>query len=455
MSLRRLGIFAAVGVLYFTAGKVGLSLAFFHPSATPVWPPTGIALVALLLLGFEVLPGIFVGALLVNLTTGETGVVTSLAIAAGNTLEGVTGSVLVRRYARGREALKRGDDVIRFVILAAFLSPVVSATIGVASLLLAGSAHPTLAGLIWLTWWLGDMGGALIVAPALLLWAKNRDFHWSAPQTIEALALVASLLIVCQLVFGVPIATAGRDYPLEFLCVPILVWAAYRFGRREAATAVLLVAVLAVWGTLRGGGPFARPSPNESLLLLQAFLAVASVTSLLLASVVAERRAAEEEARELAVSDPLTGLGNYRHMIGVLSQEMQRFGRSGRRFALVLFDVDHLKKINDRHGHVTGSRALCRAADALRQYCRAMDSAARFGGDEFALVLPETSGAAARQIITRVAAQIANDGQSPPVSISGGYAVYPDDGDSVERLLEAADRQLYEHKRLKTRRTTV
>jgi diguanylate cyclase (GGDEF)-like protein len=130
---------------------------------------------------------------------------------------------------------------------------------------------------------------------------------------------------------------------------------------------------------------------------------------------------------------------------------MQRFARTGRGFVLVLFDVDHLKKINDRHGHVTGSRVLCRAADAMRQYCRAMDTAARYGGDEFALVLPESTGAAAHQIIGRVAAHLVNDGESPPVSVSGGFAVYPDDGDSVERLLEAADRRLYDQKRDKVR----
>jgi len=443
--LKRGGAFAGVAALYYIAGKLGLQLAFFHPSATPVWPPTGIALVAVLALGYEVAPAIFIGAFLVNLTTAGT-VGTSLGIALGNTLEALCAAAVVKRYAGGRHALERAPDVLRFALLAAVGSTTISATVGVTTLGLGGSAYWTDFGEIWLTWWLGDMGGALIVAPALLLWTTEHVTPRPRRKVIEGIALIAGLLVACQLAFGAPLAIGGPDAPLEFACVPLIVWAAYRFGRREAAAAVLVVAALAVWGTLRGVGPFARTAPNESLLLLQAFMVVVSLTSLMLASLVAERRAAELQLQQLAQTDPLTGLGNYRLLMQTLEMEIQRYGRSGRPFALILFDLDRLKKINDKYGHMVGSRALARVANALRASCRVVDTAARFGGDEFALVLPDTTGVAALHVAERVGRYLASDTEVPAISVTAGFATYPQDGESVERLLGSADRVLYDGK---------
>jgi len=158
---------------------------------------------------------------------------------------------------------------------------------------------------------------------------------------------------------------------------------------------------------------------------------------------VAERRQVEQQLRRLSVSDPLTGIANYRQLIAVLEWEINRSERTGRPFALVFLDVDGLKDINDRHGHVAGSRALCRVARELQLSSRAMDTAARFGGDEFALVLPEIDEAEAWQAARRVSEQLTLDGETPPVSVSLGVAVYPRDGATADELLAAADRILY------------
>jgi two-component system, cell cycle response regulator len=203
---------------------------------------------------------------------------------------------------------------------------------------------------------------------------------------------------------------------------------------------------IAIGGTLRGFGPFVRDTQNESLLLLQAFMAVTAVTSLALAAVVRERRAAEKRLRRLAVSDPLTGLGNYRRLITALAGEIKRSQRTERSFAVLLLDVDDLKGINDRHGHLAGNRALCRVADALRVSCRSMDTAARFGGDEFALILPETAELAARSVARRISDELAVDPERPALSLSVGVAEYPRDGMTIERLLAVADHALYEAK---------
>jgi len=434
-----------VAAVYFAAGKLGLRMAFDNPSASPVWAPTGLALVAFLVFGYRVWPAIYLSAFLVNVTTTGS-VATSLCIAAGNTLEGGVGAWLVDAFAGGRGAFQRARDFFRFALLAAVLSTTVSATCGVTTLALGGFADWSRYGSIWLTWWLGDAAGDLVVAPFALLWSTNPRVRWRPRRALEAALLLLSLVLVGAIVFGGLFPSRVKDYSLEFVCAPILIWAAFRFGQREVATAVVALSGIAIWGTLRGFGPFARSARNESLLLLQAFMAVTALTSLALAAVVSERRAAERRLRRLAVTDALTGLGNYRRLITALGGEIRRSQRTAKPFALLLLDLDDLKAINDHHGHLVGNRALCRVAAALRVSCRSIDTAARFGGDEFALVLPETREEAARQVARRIAGELAVDPEWPPLSLCVGVAEFPRDGETIERLLAVGDRVLFEAK---------
>jgi diguanylate cyclase (GGDEF)-like protein/PAS domain S-box-containing protein len=160
---------------------------------------------------------------------------------------------------------------------------------------------------------------------------------------------------------------------------------------------------------------------------------------------VTKQRQVEDHLRQQAARDPLTGLANYRHLAEVLDMEIKRSERTGREFALLLFDLDGLKQINDRYGHLRGSHALCRVADVL-SFCRDIDTAARYGGDEFAVVLPETGAQAANQVAQRICDSIANDGMGPVLSVSIGVAVYPQDGERIETLLHAADLAMYSMK---------
>jgi diguanylate cyclase (GGDEF)-like protein len=440
--LSRLALLMGLAGLYYLAAKLGLSLAFVNASATAVWPPAGIALAAVLLLGFRACPAVLLGAFLANLTTAGS-VATSLGIAAGNTLEAAVGATLVNRFAGGTQAFDRARSVGAFTLLAALASTAVSASCGVTVLSLGGFADWADYGAIWLTWWLGDAAGVLVVAPAIVLWCTRRHVRLGTARAVEALLLLAALALLGQVVFGGLFPSETKDYPLEFLCIPLLVWAALRFGQREAATALLLLAAVAIAGTLRGLGPFARETQNEALLLLQVYMGVLSVTTLMLGALVSERREVEEQLRYLAVSDPLTGIGNYRKLIAALEDEIGRSRRALDTFAVLLLDVDDLKRINDRHGHLVGGRALCRVAAAMRTSCRSTDLAARFGGDEFALLLPATNEAAARSIAVRVCEGLAADGELPAVTVSVGIATYPRDGRSVDALLNAADRALY------------
>src|SRR5580700_9409807 len=191
---------AVLAAVYFAAGKLGLRLAYVNASATPVWPCTGIALAAFLILGYRAWPAILAGAFLVNLTTAGT-FATSLGIAAGNTLEGVVGCFLVNRFAAGRQVFERAQDIFKFAFLVAMVSTTVSATVGVTTLAVAGFASWNLYGPIWLTWWLGDAVGALVFTPLVLLWWENPRLHWTRKQMMELFFLFAGLFVTGWIVF--------------------------------------------------------------------------------------------------------------------------------------------------------------------------------------------------------------------------------------------------------------
>lgn len=167
---------------------------------------------------------------------------------------------------------------------------------------------------------------------------------------------------------------------------------------------------------------------------------------------ITERKQMEHWMLQLALTDPLTGLGNYRRLHEAFVTATNWSQRMGRPFALLMLDVDSLKKINDTHGHQAGSRALCRVGEALRAECRAIDTSARYGGDEFAVIMPDTDDEGARNLALRVASRIANDGEKPPVSFSYGVGGYPRDGQKLDQLLEVADGDLYAMKNLRKAR---
>jgi integral membrane sensor domain MASE1 len=172
---------ACLGIVYFVAAKLGLKLAWVYPSASSVWPGTGIALATILLLGYRVWPGIFLGAFVAHLTTVDS-LATSLGIASGNTLEGFIGAHFLNCFANGRSAFNRASDVLKFAFLAAMVSTVISATIGVTSLSMEGFIQPQDFGRVWFTWWLGDTIGSILLTPVLVLWSVNPRVEWNLSQ---------------------------------------------------------------------------------------------------------------------------------------------------------------------------------------------------------------------------------------------------------------------------------
>ncbi len=296
---QRVAILALLTGVYFVAGKAGLMLANQNVSVSLVWPATGVAIAALLLLGQRAWPAIAIGAFLVNLTT--TGfLVSSIGIATGNTLEALAGAWLVRRWAHGWRAFERAQDILRFAFLGGFVATMVSATIGVLTLCLAGLAPWAESLVLWTNWWLGDGVGAVVMTPVIVLLATQPRPRWTMRQWIEAGMLFSSLSAISAILFGGMLLTVGENYPLTFVCIPFLFWTAFRFGPREASLTTLIIASLAIAGTVQGEGRFSELPHDQSLMLVQAFLGIVALTTLGVAASVSESKRLEALASQLA-----------------------------------------------------------------------------------------------------------------------------------------------------------
>jgi len=281
---------ALLAVLYYGSAKLGLLAAVAHGVVSSAWPPTGVALAALLLAGVRYWPAIAIGAFVLNATSGVP-LLGAAGIGMGNTLEAVVGALLLQRVARFRPSLERLRDVLALMLLGAVVSTTVSATIGVASLWLSGAISPGSYGSLWFVWWSGDAMGVLVFGSLLLTWAATPRLRESPGRTVEALALVVLLLVLTGALFTLP-------FSYVYAIFPVVTWAALRFGPRGAATATTLVAILAVWNTLHGRGPFVASTPTHNLALLQTFMGLLAVTALVLAALVAERTTAERALTE-------------------------------------------------------------------------------------------------------------------------------------------------------------
>jgi two-component system, cell cycle sensor histidine kinase and response regulator CckA len=293
--LRYLASNVALAAAYVGAGIVGLLMAFEHGSVSPVWPPSGIALAGLLLLGLRFWPGVLLGALFVNLTTAVS-VPTACLIAIGNTAEAVLGAWLLRRVVRIDESLTRVTDVLGLLVCGAMLSTTTSATVGVLSLCLESGVHWPHFGRLWWEWWVGDAMGDLIVAPLILAWASGTPGAPSRRRAAEAAVLTVGLLLACSMAFG----PGGDVSPIArpFFLFPLLIWAALRFELRGVTLVMAVASIFAVAGTLQGYGPYGATTLSSGLVVTQAFLGVTAVTGLILAAVTSERRRATDVLRE-------------------------------------------------------------------------------------------------------------------------------------------------------------
>jgi len=317
-----------VAATYFVAARLGLRVEFQGTQATAVWPPSGIALAAMVLFGQRSLVGIFVGALSANLVdlffkaspgTATTAinliayigahpgeVMAAALISIGNSLEALIAMYIIRRYGTGAARLDNAPDVVIFVTAAA-VAALAASTIGVGTLAALGLFPASLVTAAWFTWWLGDVAGIVVVAPLILTWARLGPAPWRNMRWAESVAALATLIVVAVVIFTSWFDAASPLLPqmmrhlfpprftiAPYLVAPVLLWIEFRLGPSTGAFGRLVTAAIATAGTLAGSGPFVQSSPNSSLLALQGFISVVTVTMLLIAGALGERREAIE-----------------------------------------------------------------------------------------------------------------------------------------------------------------
>lgn len=309
-----------VALAYVIVARIGLSLDTVGGFATLVWPASGIALAALLLGGFRLWPAVAIGAFTVNYLTGAPALA-AVGIAIGNTAEAIVGAYLLRKVPGFRCQLDRVRDVIAMIVLAAGISTVVAATVGVTTLLAFDLIPPAGYGETWKAWWLGDAIGDLLAAPLILVWAEYkpsvRITRWA-----ESAAIAVLIIVTGMLVFGAGPAGDGVTRGREYMLFPLLIWAALRFGTHGAVTSTSLATVIAVVYTAMGRGPFVHGDLHANLLALQMFAGISGATFLVLGASIAERRRTAKDlwaAREIAESANRAKSG----FLAVISHELR------------------------------------------------------------------------------------------------------------------------------------
>jgi integral membrane sensor domain MASE1 len=283
---------AGLAAVYYGAAKLGLSLAFMNSSISAVWAPTGIALSALVFWGYRMWPGVLLGALLANAGTGVPAYGVA-GIAIGNTGEALVGAYLLRRVADFRPSLERVRDVVALALLAGVVSTMVSATIGVGSLLAADRVSIDGVWSAWRTWWLGDLGGDFVVAPAIMVALTHWPYRSAPGRGLEAVAAGLGLAAAAFVSFYF-------DTPRAFIVFPFMIWAGLRFLQPGAVTASLIVAGIAIPLTAHDHGSFSGLDLDDRLQLAQTFVGIASMSALVLAAVMTERQRIEDAARYIS-----------------------------------------------------------------------------------------------------------------------------------------------------------
>ena len=278
----------------FLAGQLGLRITDLHPPVSPIWPPTGVAFAALIILGYRIWPELLIASFLIC-ESASTPLKASIAISIGETVSVLTGAYLINKFARGIKAFDTARGVFKFILFACVVSPAIAATICIGYLYPAGFSQGPEKAIMWLTWSVGDGIGALLFAPFLILIFGSPHHRLDKRETFELSVMLVSLIAVCLTVFG-PFSSFVHQKQLlqEWVCIPFLVWAGFRFCQLEAAGTTLLMFGLAIWGTFHGYGPFVSPDANLSLMILAAFVGVTGTATLAIAATLSERRHVQE-----------------------------------------------------------------------------------------------------------------------------------------------------------------
>jgi integral membrane sensor domain MASE1 len=346
-----------VVLLYVAAATLGLHFARLSQQLTLVWPPSGIGIAAILLFGTRIWPALAIGSILATVMDGES-LQFAVMASTGNLLEALLGAYVLRNAIRFHCDLGRVRDVLGFVLFGVAIAAMVGATFGTAALGVNGIVPWSDAGRAWRSWWAADAMGILVVGALLLSWSVRSEQPWTIWRTYEAAGLVLSLILVVLPING-GVLPAEFSQSLLFLSFPFVIWAALRFGQRGTTGVIALTIAMAIWGTLRGGGPFAEQSVNVAVVFFYGYTSAVAVTGLLLGAATTERRRSADELQrigfnlEIRVNERTAALQEELARRQRIQEDLQEALASVKTLSGLLPICSSCKRIRDDHGYWT------------------------------------------------------------------------------------------------------
>ena len=439
---------------YVVSAELGHSLSFTQGLAT-FWPPSGLLLATLLIVSPRGWLPYIVAALLSNLGSelfhGQP-LLVALGFSLARLIEGLVGALLLLRSLQGMVTLSSLRQVLAITTIPPLLAGPLGAFLGAS--VLALTQHASFWS-TWLWWWGGGLLGTLVVTPivlTLLTEGASLRRQLSAHERLELMLLLVAVALLATYIFG-------QQEHLVWAIAPLLLWVTLRYDTAGTALGSGLVAVVALWRTSHGEGPFGTNALGERILMVHTFIGVTSASFLALATVVRERRMAAEQVElyrqgledanaeliRLARTDGLTQVNNRLALQERLSEELTYATLSGEPLSLIMLDVDHFKSVNDTFGHSVGDTVLHQLGQLLLENTRRRtDFVARYGGEEFAVVFPSTDSDQACAFAERIRQEIAGYAWSQrAITVSIGVATLSETLHDTNTLLRAADDALY------------
>jgi len=474
-----------IASIYVLLGKIGQNLAIEPGNVTPVWPPSGFAFAIFLLIGKRALFGIFLGAFLINtfgffekLTIDNSMeiILAGVMIAIGSAAQPFIGYLLLNRLFDYQQLVSTVKNYVLFIIIVPIMS-LVSSTIGTSSLFLSGLISSDIIKEIWLTWWLGDGVGIILFTPFILIWKTIPNIELNK-NTYRLLSVMTLLIFFSFISFSNIFVVNEVTMNIHFITWPFLIWIALMHSSHAVTMSILIHSTILVMYTKNGMGPFNLAELNHSLLLLQLFLWVTSSSVMIISALVKERQStlrdfedinnkleskvqkrtselkkAKLTAEKLARTDTLTGLSN-RVDFEEKSKDIDLiYRRHHRPYTIAMIDVDYFKSINDAYGHDAGDKVLQSIALTILNTSRDVDIKCRLGGEEFVVLMPETTIETGFNFAERLRKSIESQSiefldNSAKVTVSIGLSEIIDNSYNCKDVLRNADKAMYEAKQI-------
>lgn len=440
--------FVTACTYFFSAKLVGPLSLSESSSIFAIWPPTGIALSFLFFRGTVVVPGIFLGAFFLNMTLSSP--LVAFEIAIGNTLGPLVTYWLSSNTARTliKEDIFYDTDTIIGFIFYSVIGALITSSMGTTMLYLNGLLSSQHQFLGWAVWFFGDLIGFMLIVPVFVAYALQSNISIASKERLAEIGVILVVLVIfAVIVFGSGYFFDQR-YPIEYLVLFPLIWASIRLPYGVNLVFLIIVSVFAILGTASGYSQFTFEGDHRlSLIMLQIFIFTVTFAILMMTAQRCYTMRLLDEKEQLSLIDSLTQIGNRRFFTKVLQEGLGTSERYKRPLSLIIFDIDHFKRINDTWGHSAGDTVLQELSSLVNTQLRVSDRLARWGGEEFAIVLPENTLSEAVTVAEKLrkAIEVHPFGIKQPVTCSFGV-IQCRDTESVDSALNRVDDKLYEAK---------